>query len=216
MLNKLDHTLLTTTATSADFIKLCREGLKHNVASVCVPPSRVALCYKEVGGLVPICTVIGFPNGYNTTESKVFEAEQAIKHGASEIDMVINPGHVRDKDFELILEEIKSIRKVTLGCILKVIIETCQLTTSEKIALCEIVSKSGADYIKTSTGFNKGGATFGDIELIKKHVSPEVKIKAAGGIETPEDAEEFIKLGASRLGTSKLIKIIEGGEAKGY
>ncbi len=209
ILSIVDHTLLSQTATEKEILALCDDALKYKTASVCIPPSYVKFAAKYLGGRIPVCTVIGFPNGYNTTEVKCFETENAINNGADEIDMVINIGHLKDKKYGEILEEIKCIKKACGDKILKVIIETCLLSTEEKIRMCEIVSESGADYIKTSTGFSSAGATFQDIEIFAKYVSPNVKIKAAGGISSIEDAEKFISLGASRLGTSKIVKIVK-------
>jgi len=216
LLAKVDHTLLGTTATASEYIKLCDEALEYNVASVCVPPSRVELCAKHLGGKIAVCTVVGFPNGYMDSAVKAFETAQAIKHGATEIDMVIDLGRVKEKDFKYVLNDIKAVRAACEGYILKVIIETANLTEEEKIKLCEVVSLSGADYIKTSTGFAGGGATFEDVELLRKHVKPEVKVKAAGGITTLDDATKFVGLGADRLGTSRIVKLIQGLEGSGY
>lgn len=216
LLAKVDHTLLGTTATASEYIKLCDEALEYNVASVCVPPSRVELCAKHLGGKIAVCTVVGFPNGYMDSAVKAFETAQAIKHGATEIDMVIDLGRVKEKDFKYVLNDIKAVRAACEGYILKVIIETANLTEEEKIKLCEVVSLSGADYIKTSTGFAGGGATFEDVELLRKHVKPEVKVKAAGGITTLDDATKFVELGADRLGTSRIVKLVQGLEGSGY
>lgn len=211
ILKTVDHTLLTPTATWDEIKQLCDEAFLYGTASVCIPTAYVKKAGKYVGGMVKICTVIGFPNGYSTHDVKCYEAVDAVKHGANEIDMVINLGWVKDGKFEDILYEIKEVRQaideVKSGIILKVIIETCLLNDEEKIKLCEVVSESGADFIKTSTGFSSGGATFDDIKLIKAHVAPHVKVKAAGGISSIEDAEKFISLGADRLGTSKIVKI---------
>ena len=214
LLAKVDHTLLGVTATRADYIKLCDEGATYKVASVCVPPSRVSLCVNHLAGKIPVCTVVGFPNGY--MEAKAYETELAIKQGATEIDMVIDLGRVKEKDFEYVLSDIKQVRAACEGHILKVIIETAHLTQEEKITLCDIVSTSGADYIKTSTGFAGGGATFEDVELLRKYVKPHIKVKAAGGITTMEDAIRFVELGADRLGTSRIVKLIQGLEGSGY
>jgi len=216
LLARVDHTLLGVTATSSDYIALCDEGLMFKVASVCVPPSRVMLCAKHLAGRLPICTVVGFPNGYMDSKAKAHEAELAIKQGAEEIDMVIDLGRVKDKDFISVLTDIRTVRATTEGFILKVIIETALLSQDEKIILCETVSESGADYIKTSTGFAGGGATFEDVELLRKFVAPEVKVKAAGGITTLDDAARFVELGADRLGTSRIVKLIKGLEGSGY
>lgn len=209
ILSKCDHTLLTQTATWNEIKEICDDGMKYKTASVCIPASYVKQAKEYVGDRLAICTVIGFPNGYSTTAVKCFEAEDAVKNGADEIDMVINIGWLKDKKYDLILDEIRQIKKACNGKILKVIIETCLLTDEEKIKMCEIVSKSGADYIKTSTGFSSGGATEHDIKLFAENVDASVKIKAAGGISSIEDAESFIKLGASRLGTSRIVKIVK-------
>ena len=202
ILSKVDHTLLSQTATFEEIKKICDDGIKYNVASVCIPASYVKRAKEYVGDKIAICTVIGFPNGYSTTATKVFETEDAIKNGADEIDMVINLGYVKDKMFNEVLEEIKAVKKACKDKILKVIIETCLLNEEEKVKLCEIVTEAKANFIKTSTGFSTGGATFEDIELFAKNVGKDVKIKAAGGIKSLEDAEKFINLGADRLGTS--------------
>lgn len=209
ILSKCDHTLLSQTATWNEIKEICDDGMKYNTASVCIPASYVKQAKEYVGDRLAICTVIGFPNGYSTTAVKCFEAEDTVKNGADEIDMVINIGWLKDKKYDLILDEIRQIKKACNGKILKVIIETCLLTDEEKIKMCEIVSKSGADYIKTSTGFSSGGATEHDIKLFAENVDASVKIKAAGGISSIEDAESFIKLGASRLGTSRIVKIVK-------
>lgn len=209
ILSKVDHTLLSQTATWEQIKAICDDGITYNTASVCIPPSYVKQAKEYVGDKLKICTVIGFPNGYNTTAVKCFETAEAVKNGADEIDMVINIGWLKDKKYDLLLEEIKEIKKACGGCLLKVIIETCLLTEEEKIKMCEIVSESGADYIKTSTGFSTGGATKEDVALFKKYVSDSLKIKAAGGISSMQDAEDFIELGASRLGTSRIVKIVK-------
>ncbi len=210
ILSAVDHTLLTQNATWEDIKQILDDGIKYNVASACIPASYVKKAKEYVGDKLPICTVIGFPNGYSTTAVKIFETEDAIKNGADEIDMVININDVKNENFDAILEEIKDIHKACNGKILKVIIETCLLTEEEKIKMCEIVTKSGAEYIKTSTGFSTGGATFNDIALMKKYVGKDVKIKAAGGISSLDDAAKFMELGADRLGTSRIVKIIKG------
>lgn len=212
ILSAVDHTLLTQNATWEDIKQILDDGIKYNVASACIPASYVKKSKEYVGDKLPICTVIGFPNGYSTTAVKVFETEDAIKNGADEIDMVINITDVKNRNYDDILNEIKAIHKACNGKILKVIIETCLLTEEEKIKMCEVVTESGAEYIKTSTGFSTGGATFEDIALMKKHVGKDVKIKAAGGISSLEDAEKFMELGADRLGTSRIVKIIKGQE----
>lgn len=209
LLGYVDHTLLKPSATWEDIKKICSEGIKHKTASVCIPPSFVKRAADFVGGRVKICTVIGFPNGYNTTKIKVAETIDAIENGAEEIDMVINIGEVKAGNYDYVLNEIKEIKSACADKLLKVIIETCMLTEDEKIKLCEVVSKSGADFIKTSTGFGDGGATFEDIELFGKYISNGVKIKAAGGITSLADAERFVELGAERLGTSRIVRIAE-------
>ena len=214
ILSIVDHTLLTQTATWEEIKQILDDGIKYKAASACIPASYVKRAKDYVDGKLAICTVIGFPNGYFTTAVKVFETEDAIKNGADEIDMVINIGDVKNGDYQSILEEIKAIHKACNGKILKVIIETCLLTEEEKIKMCEVVTESGAEYIKTSTGFSTGGATFDDIALMKKYVGKDVKIKAAGGISSLEDAEKFMELGADRLGTSRIVKIIKGEESK--
>ena len=214
ILSKVDHTLLAQTATWAEIKAICDDGMKYHTASVCIPASYVKQARDYVGDKLPICTVIGFPNGYNTTAAKVFETEDAVKNGADEIDMVINLGMVKDKCWDMLLDEIVRIKAACGGKLLKVIIECCLLTDEEKIKLCEIVSASGAEYIKTSTGFSKGGATFDDVALMRAHCAPSVKVKAAGGISSVEDAEHFIELGAERLGTSRIVKIAKQLEAE--
>lgn len=205
ILKKVDYTLLKPIATFEDIKKLCNDAIKCSVASVCIPPCYVKEAKEYVGERMKICTVIGFPNGYNLTTVKMFETEQAIKDGADEIDMVINIGKLKEKDYEYVLNEINGIKSKCLGRILKVIIETCLLTEDEKIKMCEIVSLSQADYIKTSTGFGVAGATLEDVELFTEHIKNGKKIKAAGGIKTFEDAQKFIDSGAERLGTSSLV-----------
>lgn len=205
ILKKVDHTLLKQTSTWEDIKKLCDDAIKCNTASVCIPPCFVKQAKEYVGDKMKICTVIGFPNGYNLTKVKMYETEQAVEDGADEIDMVINVGKLKEKNCDYILNEINGIKSKCNGRILKVIIETCLLTEEEKIKMCEIVSQSDADYIKTSTGFSTGGATLEDIELFKKHMKNGKKIKAAGGIKNFDDAEEFVKAGADRLGTSRLV-----------
>lgn len=209
ILKRLDHTLLKQTATWEQIRTLCEEGMEYKAASVCIPPCYVKKARDYVQERLKICTVIGFPNGNMTTAAKVFETEDAVKNGADEIDMVINLGMVKEQNYEGVLAEIQEIKKACHGKLLKVIIETCLLTEEEKIKLCQVVSKSGADYIKTSTGFSTGGATFGDVELMRNHVGKDIKVKAAGGIASVEDAEKFIALGADRLGTSRLISLLE-------
>ena len=209
ILSKVDHTLLNPKATWEEIKNICDDGMKYCTASVCIPPSFVKRAKEYVGENLKICTVIGFPNGYNTTDVKIFETENALKNGAYEIDMVINVGDLMDKNYDNILSEITKIKAVCGTKILKVIIETCLLNEEQKIKMCEIVTKSGADFIKTSTGFSTGGATFEDIELFAKYVGKNIKIKAAGGISSIADAEKFISLGADRLGTSRIVKIVK-------
>ncbi|MDD7445519.1 MAG: deoxyribose-phosphate aldolase [Clostridiales bacterium] len=205
----VDHTLLKQTATWKEIQALCDDAIAFGTASVCIPPCYVRQAHEYVQGKMAICTVIGFPNGNNTTASKVFETRDAIENGADEVDMVINIGMLKAGEKEYVEDEIRRIKAAAGDKILKVIIETCLLTDEEKIAMCEIVTRAGADFIKTSTGFSTAGATFADIELFAKHVGPNVKIKAAGGISTLEDAEKFLDLGASRLGTSRIVKLLK-------
>ena len=212
ILKVCDHTLLSQSATWEDIKGICDDGMKFSTASVCIPASYVKQAKEYVSERLAICTVIGFPNGYSTTATKVYETADAIKNGADEIDMVINIGMLKDKKYADILDEINAIKAACGGKILKVIIETCLLTDDEKIKMCEIVSASDADYIKTSTGFSTAGATPHDVELFAKHVDAGTKIKAAGGIASLEDAENFIKLGASRLGTSRIVKLAKAEE----
>ena len=207
-----DHTLLAQTATWADIRAICDDGMKYHTASVCIPASFVKQAKEYVGDKLTICTVIGFPNGYDTTAAKCFMATDAVDNGAGEVDMVINIGWAKEGKWDEITAEIAAIKKACKGRLLKVIIETCLLSDEEKIALCKCVSDSGADYIKTSTGFSIAGATFHDVELFAKHVAPHVKIKAAGGISSLEDAEKFMELGASRLGTSRIVKLAKAME----
>ncbi len=210
ILAKCDHTLLAQTATWEEIKAVCDDGIKYGTASVCIPPCYVKQAAEYLNGRLPVCTVIGFPNGYNTTEVKCFEAWKAVRDGAGEIDMVINIGAVKAGDFDYVLREIREVKDACDGRLLKVIIETCLLTEEEKIKLCGIVTEAGADYIKTSTGFSKGGATREDVALMKAHVGPDVKVKAAGGIAGLKDAEDFIALGADRLGTSRVVKAVKG------
>lgn len=212
ILSKVDHTLLNPKATWEEIKNICDDGMKYCTASVCIPPSFVKRAKEYVGENLKICTVIGFPNGYNTTDVKIFETENALKNGADEIDMVINLGDLMDKKYDDVLSEITKIKAVCGTKVLKVIIETCLLNEEQKIKMCEIVTKSGADFIKTSTGFSTGGATFEDIELFAKYVGKNVKIKAAGGISSIADAEKFISLGADRLGKSRIVKIVKSNE----
>lgn len=216
ILSKVDHTLLAQAATWADIQALCDDGMKYHTASVCIPASYVKQAKDYVGDKLPICTVIGFPNGYSTTKVKCFEAFDAVQNGADEIDMVINIGWVKDQRWDDLLEEIKAVKQHCMGKLLKVIIETCLLTNEEKVRMCQIVSQSGAEYIKTSTGFSTSGATFRDVELFAQHVTNGVKIKAAGGISSIADAEKFIALGASRLGTSRIVKIVKQQESENH
>ena len=203
-----DHTLLKQESTWAQIKEVCDDGKKYNCASICIPAAYVKACAEYVGNSLKICTVIGFPNGYSTTAVKVFETEDAIHNGADEIDMVINIGWAKDQRWDDILNEIKAVKASCQGRILKVIVETCLLTEAEKIKLCELVTASGADYIKTSTGFSTGGATREDVALFARHVGPSVKIKAAGGIRTPEDLEAFVNAGCDRIGTSSAVKLL--------
>lgn len=211
-----DHTLLQQTATWAEIKQICDDGAAYGCASVCIPASYVKQAAEYLGDRLPVCTVIGFPNGYSTTEVKVFETRDAIANGAKEIDMVINIGWAKDGRWDDLLAEIRAVKAACGTLVLKVIVETCLLTEAEKIKLCEIVSESGADFIKTSTGFSTGGATREDVALFKAHVAPHVKIKAAGGISSLQDAADFLALGADRLGTSRIVKLVKGLEAKGY
>ena len=215
ILAKCDHTLLSPAATWADIRALCDDGLKFGTASVCIPAAFVRQAKEYVGGRLPICTVIGFPNGYATTAAKCFMAMDAVSNGADEIDMVINIGWAKEGRFDEIRDEIAAVKAACGSKLLKVIIETCLLTEEEKIQLCYVVRMSGADYIKTSTGFSTGGATFEDVALMAKYAGTDLKIKAAGGISSLEDAEKFIALGASRLGTSRIVKIAKGLENDG-
>lgn len=216
ILSHCDHTLLAVDAKWEDIRQICDDGMKYKTASVCIPASYVKQAAEYVDGKLAICTVIGFPNGYSTTEAKAFEAENAVKNGADEIDMVINVGWAKDGKFDDILNEIKAVKAACQGKILKVIIETCLLTNEEKIEMCRIVTESGADFIKTSTGFSKGGATREDISLFVKHIGPNVKMKAAGGIRSFDDAEDYLNLGCERLGTSAIVKLVKNQEVIGY
>lgn len=212
----VDHTLLTQTATWAEIKQICDDGMAYGTASVCIPPSYVKQAKEYVGDKLAICTVIGFPNGYMTTEAKEFETKDALTKGADEIDMVINLGWVKDGKFDLVENEIRTLKAACGEKILKVIIETCLLTEEEKVKMCEVVTNSGADFIKTSTGFSTAGATFEDIALFAANIGPQVKMKAAGGISSFDDAEKFISLGASRLGTSRIVKLAKNENAQGY
>lgn len=211
----VDHTLLTQQATWGEIQQVCDDAIKYGTASVCIPPSYVAAAKEYVGDRMKVCTVIGFPNGYNTTATKVFETEDALENGADEIDMVINIGDLKDRRYERILEEIRSIKAVCGEHVLKVIIETCLLTEEEKIKMCRLVTEAGADFIKTSTGFSAAGAAFEDIALFSRHIGPQVKMKAAGGISSFEDARRFMELGAARLGTSRIVKLAKAEEDNG-
>ena len=213
VMKTVDHTLLGVNATWDEIRAVLDDAAEYGTASACIPPAYVKRAAEYTAGKVKICTVIGFPNGYNTTAAKVFEAGDAVANGADEIDMVINVGNLKDKCYQAIEEEIRAVRQACGGRILKVIIETCLLTREEKIKMCEIVTSAGADYIKTSTGFSTGGATFEDVALMREHVGREVKVKAAGGIASFDDAEKFISLGADRLGTSRLVKIVKSTES---
>ena len=214
ILARVDHTLLSQTATREEIRALCEDALRYGTASVCIPPSYVSFAAEYLKGRIKVCTVIGFSNGYNTAEVKAFEAARAVADGADEIDMVINIGFLKDGRWDEVQAEIKAVREAAAGKILKVIVETCLLTEEEKIAMCRIVGEAGADYIKTSTGFSTGGATFEDVALFAKHVQKPLLIKAAGGIKTLDDAEKFLSLGADRLGTSRVVKIIKSEREK--
>ena len=212
----MDHTLLTQQATWEEIKQICDDAMEYGTASVCIPPSYVKQAKEYVQDKMAVCTVIGFPNGYMTTKTKEFETKDAIANGADEIDMVINIGWVKDKKFDCVEEEIRTLKAACGDKILKVIIETCLLTDEEKKEMCRVVTRAGADYIKTSTGFSKAGATFADIELFAANIGPNVKMKAAGGISSMADAEKFLELGADRLGTSRIIKLVKNQEASGY
>ena len=216
MLTHVDHTLLTQAATWNEIKQILDDAMKYKVAPACIPASYVKEAAEYVKGKLAICTVIGFPNGYATTASKVFMAKDAVNNGAKEVDMVINIGWLKDKKYDELESEIKAVKEAVGSLVLKVIIETCLLTDEEKIKMCEIVTKAGADYIKTSTGFSTAGATFDDVILFNKHVGKNVKIKAAGGIASFDDAYKFLELGADRLGTSRIVKLVKGQEATGY
>ena len=209
----VDHTLLTQTATWEEIKQICDDGVAYGTASVCIPPSFVKRAKEYLGDKLAVCTVIGFPNGYNTTAVKVFETKDAVANGADEIDMVINIGMVKEGNFAGLLDEIKAVKEACAGKLLKVIIETCLLTEEEKIVMCRVVTEAGAEFIKTSTGFSTAGATFADIELFAKHIGEGVQMKAAGGISSLEDAEKFVALGATRLGTSRIVKILKANGA---
>ena len=216
ILATVDHTLLQQTATWAEIKQICDDGVAYGCASVCIPAGYVKQAAEYLGNKLAVCTVIGFPNGYSTTATKIFETKDAIANGAKEIDMVINIGWAKDGRWDDLLNEIRSIKEACGELVLKVIIETCLLTDEEKVKLCQIVSESGADYIKTSTGFSTAGATREDVALFKANVAPHVKIKAAGGISSLQDAADFLALGADRLGTSRIVKLVKGQEAQGY
>lgn len=216
ILKHVDHTLLLQPSTWEEIRQICDDAMKYQTASVCIPPCYVKQAHEYMGGKMAVCTVIGFPNGNMSTAVKEFETKDALANGASEIDMVINIGWVKDKKYDLVEKEIRTLKAACGEKILKVIIETCLLTDEEKVKMCQVVTDAGADYIKTSTGFSTGGATFEDVELFAKHVGPNVKIKAAGGISSMADAEKFLALGADRLGTSRIVKIIKKEEAVGY
>ncbi len=216
ILNAVDHTLLTQTAIWEEIKQICDDGAAYGCASVCIPASYVKQAADYLGDKLPVCTVIGFPNGYSTTAVKVFETKDAIANGANEIDMVINIGWAKDGRWDDLLAEIRAVKEACGGLVLKVTIETCLLTQEEKVRLCRVVSESGADYIKTSTGFSTAGATREDVALFKANVAPHVKIKAAGGISSLQDAADFLELGAGRLGTSRIVKLVKGQQAQGY
>lgn len=216
ILKHVDHTLLLQGSTWEEIRQICDDAMKYETASVCIPPCYVKQAAEYMGDRMAVCTVIGFPNGNVTTETKAFETKDALENGASEIDMVINIGWLKDKKYDLVENEIRKLKEICGDKILKVIIETCFLTDEEKIKMCEIVTNAGADYIKTSTGFGGAGATFDDIKLFAEHIGPNVKMKAAGGISSISDAETFLNLGADRLGTSRIVKIVKNEEATGY
>jgi deoxyribose-phosphate aldolase len=216
ILSTVDHTMLAQTSTWEQILTLCEEALEYKVASVCIPPSFVKRASEYLSGRLTVCTVVGFPNGYNTTAVKVFEAKEAIANGATEIDMVVNIGDVRQGHYEDVRAELKAMRAVCAGVILKVIVETCLLTEEEKIQMCRLVTEEHADFIKTSTGFSTGGATLEDVKLFKNNIGPDIRVKAAGGISTLEDAKAFLAAGASRLGTSRIIRLVRKLHAEGY
>jgi len=216
VLKMVDHTLLAQTATWEEIRQICDDGLRYGTASVCIPPTYIKRVHDKYQDRINICTVVGFPLGYSVTSAKVAEVEQALKDGCNEIDMVVNISDVKNGDYDKVEEEIRTLKKACGNHILKVIIETCFLTDEEKIKMCQIVTAAGANYIKTSTGFGGAGATFADIELFSRHIGPNVKMKAAGGISSLEDAEKFLALGADRLGTSRIIKIVKNEKATGY
>lgn len=212
ILGRVDHTLLAQSATWEEIRAICDDGIRYGCASICIPAAYVKRAAEYVQGKIAVCTVIGFPNGYSTTAAKCFEAQDAVKNGAGEIDMVINIGWVKDGLYDQVLQEIREVKAACGGKLLKVIIETCMLTEEEKIEMCRVVSESGADYIKTSTGFGGGGATREDVALMKQHIAPHLKIKAAGGIADMDDARDFVALGADRLGTSRIVKAVKAAE----
>lgn len=216
ILSTVDHTMLAQTSTWEQILTLCEEALEYKVASVCIPPSYVKRASEYLSGRLSVCTVIGFPNGYNTTAVKVFEAKEAIANGATEIDMVVNIGDVRQGHYDEVRAELKAMRAACSGVILKVIVETCLLTEEEKIQMCRLVTEEHADFIKTSTGFSTGGATLEDVKLFKNNIGPDIRVKAAGGISTLEDAKAFLAAGASRLGTSRIIRLVRKLHADGY
>lgn len=216
ILKHVDHTLLKPVATWDDIKKICDESIEYNTASICIPACYISRIHETYGDKINICTVVGFPLGYSSTEGKIAETKQALADGANEIDMVINISDVKNKAYDKVTEEIRVLKEVVGNKILKVIIETCYLTEEEKIAMCKAVTEAGADYIKTSTGFGTGGATLEDIKLFKKHIGPNVKIKAAGGVSTVEDLNMFINEGCDRLGTSRAVGLLKGEETQGY
>ncbi|MBR3510138.1 MAG: deoxyribose-phosphate aldolase [Lachnospiraceae bacterium] len=216
MLQKVDHTQLKAFATWKDIQKLCEEAISYHTASVCIPPTYIKRVHDTYGDKINICTVVGFPLGYSVTAAKVAEVEQALKEGCNEIDMVINVSDVKNGDYDKVEEEIRTLKKACGDHILKVIIETCYLTTEEKIAMCKAVTAAGADYIKTSTGFGTGGATLEDVKLMKENIGPDVKIKAAGGISTIDDLKAFLDLGCDRIGTSRAVGLLKGEATEGY
>ena len=217
ILSHVDHTLLATDATRGEIRALCDDAMHYRTASVCIPAAYVRFAHDYCAGRMPVCTVVGFPNGYTTSAAKAFEARDAVENGADEIDMVIHVGAVKNGDWDAVAADIRAVRAACRSKILKVIIETCLLTDEEKIRLCSIVGACGADYIKTSTGFSHGGATFDDVRLMAAHVPANLRIKAAGGISSLEDAEQFLALGADRLGTSRIVKILKGRDTQnGY
>lgn len=216
ILRRCDHTLLKQDATWDQIKTICDEAVAYHCASACIPPAYVKRAAEYAGDKLTVCTVIGFPNGYATTAVKVFETEDAVRNGAGEIDMVVNLGWVKDGRWEDVLDELMAVKRACHGKVLKVIIETCLLTQEEKIKLCQLVSLSGADFIKTSTGFSTGGATREDVDLLRRNVDARVKVKAAGGIASLEDAQDFLSLGADRLGTSRIVKLVQGQQGEGY